>query len=312
MRLKTAAPKKSRSMAKKEVLKKKDIYTKDWIIAKSVPIIARYEAGILTIRGLHYQLVAIGMLNTMRHYKRVVNAMIIARRAGVVAYSSFSDHDRDMLGYTDSSATDVDAKISQAKGQLRAWMNTYSKNRWENQPWYPEVFIEKKALQGVFQSPCSSADVALGACKGYPSLTFLYDASKRFISARNEGKKCVIIYFGDYDPSGEDIPRSIEENMLEFGCKDILIHRVALNEKQVIEWDLPYAPVKEGDSRSANWKGLGQVELDAVEPTKLQGLCRDAIGKFFDQDLYDELKDREEEEGETYRKQLRYFVDNNL
>jgi len=217
-----------------------------------------------------------------------------------------------MLGWTDSKVTNVDDKIDQAKDQLKAWMTIYSKNRWENQPYYPEIFIEKKALQGVFQTPCRSADVALGACKGYPSLTFLYDASKRFLSAMSEGKKCVIIYFGDYDPSGEDIPRSIEENMLEFGCEGILVHRVALNKEQVLEWDLPYAPVKEGDSRSAKWEGLGQVELDAVEPNKLQGMCKVAIEKFFDQDLYDDLKEQEEEEGETYRRELRSYVDNSL
>lgn len=40
-------------------------------------------------------------------------------------------------------------------------------------------------------------------------------------------------------------------------------------EQQVIEWGLPPAPAKETDSRTANWDGLGQVELDAVKPEKL-------------------------------------------
>ena len=91
-------------------------------------------------------------------------------------------------------------------------MKNYFKNRWENQEYYPEVFIEKKALQGVFQNICRQYDVALGACKGYPSLTFLYESQLRFNSAIYNGKKPIIIYFGDYDPSGEDIPRSIYEN----------------------------------------------------------------------------------------------------
>jgi len=302
----------AKSKPKTPKVSKKDPFTKTWIIAQSLPIIKRYEAGVLTIRGLHYQLVAIGMTNTMRHYKRVVNAMIDARRGGLVRYESFSDHDREMLGYTNSEQTDLEAQIEKAKYQLRAWMNNYNKNRWENQPVYPEVFIEKKALQGVFQKPCAKMDVALGACKGYPSLTFLYDASKRFKQASLSGKRPVIIYFGDYDPSGEDIPRSIEENMLEFGVRNIEVRRIALKEEQVIEWELPPAPVKEGDSRSAKWEGLGQVELDAVDPNKLQRMCEDAINDVFHAKLYDELLELEEEETIEYKRSLRNFVDNSL
>lgn len=48
----------------------KDEFTRDWIIENSVEILSRYEPGVLTIRALHYQLVSIGMTNTLQHYKR--------------------------------------------------------------------------------------------------------------------------------------------------------------------------------------------------------------------------------------------------
>ena len=54
----------------------KDAYTKNWIIENSLEIIKGYDKGILTIRGLHYRLVANGMTNDDQHYKRVINAMI--------------------------------------------------------------------------------------------------------------------------------------------------------------------------------------------------------------------------------------------
>lgn len=43
----------------------KDEFTRDWIIENSVEILSRYEPGVLTIRALHYQLVSIGMTNTL-------------------------------------------------------------------------------------------------------------------------------------------------------------------------------------------------------------------------------------------------------
>ena len=174
-----------------------DEFNRQWITDNSIEIISRYEDGVLTLRGLHYQLVSIGMTNSTQHYKRVVAAMIKARREGIVSYDAFSDHDSEMIGSTEISETILSDEIQIGKEQIEAWMNNYAKNRWENQPYYVEVFIEKKALQGVFKKPCQNNEVALGACKGYPSLTFLNDTAKRFRDAYHEGKKLVIIYFGD-------------------------------------------------------------------------------------------------------------------
>lgn len=286
----------------------KDQFTREWITANAIDEIANYEPGVLTLRGLHYRLVSRGMTNSMQHYKRVVSAMITARWNGDVSFETFSDHDREMLGWTKADETDVDDKISEAKKQLKLWMESYFKNRWENQPIYPEVFIEKKALQGIFQKPCARLGVALGACKGYPSLTFLNDAATRFSHHARNGKKPVILYFGDYDPSGEDIPRAIAENLVKLGVPDIEIKRISLLEHQVIEWNLPPAPVKKTDSRTVNWDGLGQVELDAVEPSKLISMAENAINNVFDRDLFDSLMETEETERKQYQSELKQFV----
>ncbi len=286
----------------------KDIFTKKWIVEKSLEVVAQYDKGMLTLRALHYQLVGAGMTNTTLHYKRVVSAMIWARWEGLVDFDTFSDHEREMIGSTNFKETILDDEIAKGKEQIGLWMRNYSKNRWENQPYYPEVFIEKKALQGVFQSVCIRNDVALGACKGYPSLTFLNEATQRFAKTERNGKIPVILYFGDYDPSGEDIPRAIQENIAKLGCESIEVRRFALLHEQVVAWNLPHAPAKEGDSRTAKWDGLGQVELDAVRPEKLQKLCQEAIDSVFDRELFDLLEQREETERETYIDELREYV----
>lgn len=260
----------------------------------------------LTLRGLHYRLVSRGMHNTMTHYKRVISALTHARWEGMVDFDTFSDHDRDMTGMTNSDFTEYDDMVSQAKRQIKAWARNYKLNKWENQPVYPEVWIEKKALQGVFQTVCYDNDIGLGACKGYPSLTFLYEAYERF-TRQGEGKRKVILYFGDYDPSGEDIPRSVQENLGKMGV-EVEIHRILLNEAQVVEWGLPPAPVKPGDTRSVNWSGIGQVELDAIEPRQLQAICQEAIDTVFDSGKEVELNDREATEGDEFRAEMRGYL----
>ena len=286
----------------------KDGFDRQWITDNAIEICQQYDLGILTLRGLHYQLVSRGMTNSVQHYKRVVKAIIKARRDGIIAYAQFSDHDREMIGETNAEATDVNDAIEEGKDQICAWMEMYSKNRWENQPRYVELWIEKKALQGVFSPICKSNDIALCPCKGYPSLTFLHDAAGRFLDAVCRSQQPMIVYFGDHDPSGEDIPRSICKNLLcDFGA-DVDVQVIALTENQCLELDLPPAPVKTTDSRSAGFTGLGQIELDAVRPEILQQWAVKSIESNFDEDLYAELLDAESSEREQYQDALRKYT----
>ena len=279
-------------------------FTKNWILETGIPIIESYD-GSPTLRAVHYRLVAAGMTNDLKHYKKVVNAMIFARWEGLIGFDNFKDHDRETIGSTRFFETNVYDSSKEAKRQIKLWATSYSKNRWENQSYYPEIFIEKKALQGVFEKPCMIWNVALNPCKGYPSLTFLKDAKNRLEYALEKGKKPIILYFGDYDCSGENIPETIIANLNRMGLHDVELKRIALMEHQVIEWELPPAPTKESDTRSRNWDGLGQVELDAVDPKKIIELCIESIKEIFDHDLYDDLLKTEEIETTEFKDILR-------
>lgn len=290
----------------------RDEFTRDWILQKGVPIVKDYnrEGLDLTLRALHYRLVSAGMTNTTRHYKRVIAAMTYARWAGMVNFWEFKDHDRETIGSTDYEETNVENRVSTSMNMINHYISprSYNKNKWENQPNYVEIFIEKKALQGVFNKPCDNRGVALNPCKGYPSLTYLNDASDRFDEAISEGKNPIILYFGDYDPSGEDIPRSLKANLSRMGT-EVEVKRIALMEEQVLAWKLPPAPAKPTDSRTANWGGLGQVELDAVEPRKLVKLVDKAIDKVFDNKIYEALCETEAEERKTFVIRMKEEID---
>jgi len=284
----------------------RDEFTKSWITEHAQEILAQYSGGI-TLRQLHYRLVAIGMTNDINHYKRVINAMTDARWEGVVDMESFIDRERSMFGRTDADEKDVDDEIERGREQVKAWMESYHLERWSNQDNYVEVWIEKKALQGVFEGPCSRRSVGLAPCKGYPSITFIHEAKKRFEDAIDDGKEIHILYYGDYDPSGEDIPRSLEANLNRMGI-DLQVHHIALNPQQIREMGLPGVPPKQSDSRTRNWDGAGAVELDAVEPKTLEQMCLDSIDEYFDEDKYQELREREQEERAKYQKELKDFV----
>jgi len=282
-----------------------DGYGKKWILENALSIIEQYES--LTIRQLYYRLVSIGMPNSLNHYKRVVNAMTSARWDAVVEFDVFIDRERELSGTTEYYETSVENAIRQAERQITLWATSYSKNRWENQDYYVEVWIEKKALQGVFEPVCKENAVALAPCKGYPSLTFLNEAKWRFNEAIDNKKECVILYYGDYDPSGQDIPRSIEENLQKMGVCITIEHKM-LHPDQIELLNLPGVPPKASDSRTANWDGSSAVELDAVDPHTLANMCDRHINRYFDEDKYEELLEQEEIEKEEFIERMKEIV----
>lgn len=281
----------------------KDEFTNKWILENSKNILQYYSN--ITVRQLYYRLVTRGMTNDLNHYQRVVQTTSTARWNNEMRMDIFIDRERMMYGETKYKSWSIGSQIERGKMQIRAWMDAYEVEWWENQENYIEVWSEKKALQGVFEEECNNYNVGLACCKGYPSITFLFDASKRFKNVKD--KKIILLYFGDFDPSGMDIERTIKENVQRLGCA-VDIKRIALNKEQVLSMNLPGAPAKSTDTRTAKWNGGRVVELDAIEPNTLKQMCEQAINEHFNQDRFCMLKQREKQERLEYQKALKDFI----
>ena len=107
-----------------------------------------------------------------------------------------------------------------------------------------------------------------------------------------------LLYFGDFDPTGLDIPRNIKERLEEFGV-DFEFHRLAITDEQIKQHNIPPIPTKKTDSRTAGFvakHGDRAVELDALNPKVLQKLIDDSITQYLDKDLYDETLQEQEED----------------
>ncbi|OGZ78565.1 MAG: hypothetical protein A2360_04365 [Candidatus Staskawiczbacteria bacterium RIFOXYB1_FULL_32_11] len=176
--------------------------------------------------------------------------------------------------------------------------NSYKRNKWQGQENYVEVWLEKDALAGVFEPITRKYDLNLSIGRGYQSLSSLNDAVNRFPI----DKDIRILYFGDFDPTGLDIPRSAEENLNKhFGLYPIF-ERLALTEDDIAKYKLPPAPTKNTDSRAHAFvkeHGNITVELDALPPDVLTKRIEENIVKNLDmvqfmQDLNTEKREIEE------------------
>ncbi len=96
-----------------------------------------------------------------------------------------------------------------------------------------------------------------------------------------EERPCHIYHLGDWDPSGQDAARHIEQSLRELAPDvDLYFERIAVTEDQISDLDLPSRPTKSSDSRSVKWRGGESVELDAIHPDKLRQIVKRVIHRY--------------------------------
>jgi len=251
-------------------------------------IAARYVAQgyKLTVRQLYYALVAGGHIpNNPKEYGHIKDAVKNGRMAGLIDWDAIEDRTRYTRGNTHwTDPADILASVSVQ----------YMTDRRRTQPNYIECWIEKDALVGVLEPLARELDVPCLSCRGYSSTSAMREAALRF-KAEGEREGRYIIYAGDHDPSGLDIPRAIDEAMKTFGA-DVKVERIALTREQIDRYRPPVNPAKETDTRAAAYiKEHGQYswELDALEPQVLAGLYRDKVAELTDEGLLREAVESE-------------------
>ncbi|MBR0425867.1 MAG: hypothetical protein IJK01_07085 [Clostridia bacterium] len=253
----------------------------------------------LTLRQAYYQLVARGYIpNNEKSYKNIGNLINDGRLAGLIDWYSITDRTRNLRrnSHWDNPA-DV---IASAK-------YSYLLDKWEGQPNYVEVWVEKDALVDVVGQACRPLDVPYFSCRGYTSQSEMWTAAQRFIKQEDREQR-LIIHLGDHDPSGIDMTRDIQERLEMFGA-DVYVKRVALTMEQIEFYTPPPNPAKITDSRCEKYIakfGNESWELDALEPKIITDLIRDEVTAYRDDDIYREVSRKENRE----KTELQMLCDN--
>jgi hypothetical protein len=228
----------------------------------------------MTVRQVFYQLVARGVIEkTEEQYQgTVIRLMTEMRLDGSLPYSWVVDESRRVR------ITETYDSIQDALEQTAQF---YRRSALAQAPDYIEIWCEKDALAGVLWDVTSDYDVPLMVSRGMPSLTFLHASAQAIRNAAERDKKTFIYQFGDHDPSGVLIPKTIERRLDEMcerlDCPPPKVKRIALTEKQIKKHRLPTRPTKRnGNPHAAGFVGRS-VELDALPPRVLRDLVRKVI-----------------------------------
>lgn len=266
------------------------------LIKTANAIIAEYQAQRfdLTLRQLYYQFVARDIIpNTQKSYKNLGSIINDARLAGMIDWNTIVDRTRELrtLAHWDEPSDIIEACAQQ-----------FNLDRWRDQKYRPEVWIEKDALVGVFERVCRELDVPLFSCRGYTSQSEMWSAGQRLLKYRRTKQTPVIFHFGDHDPSGKDMSRDIADRLQLFTGRALNFTRLALNMDQVEKYGPPPNPAKITDSRANAYIaefGDESWELDALEPSVLEALVRESIDEVMDQNLMDEALREQEKHRDT-------------
>jgi hypothetical protein len=253
------------------------------ILNAAAAIIESYSTGV-TLRQLFYRLVAIEVLpNTRVAYQTLSRRTAQARRNG--SFPPLIDRTRTIHRF----------RTFTGPRAARQWLRRiYRRDRTEGQSHAIYLGIEKAGMVEQLESWFGDLGLPILALGGYTSQTYADEIVEDVLA---QERPAVLIYAGDFDPSGEDIQRDFLERT---DCFDAAL-RVALTAEQVEEYDLPEQMGKATDTRAGRFVErhgrLVQVELDALPPNVLQQLFSDAIARYWNDEAYDAVLAREADEG---------------
>lgn len=247
----------------------------------------------MTVRQVYYQLVARqAIANNRGQYQAVSTLLVDMRKSEEVPWDWIEDRNRRprhvaMWGSVEEIA--------------EAALRGYRRDVWADQPRYLEVWLEKDALSGIFEEELEPYGVTLNVGRGFDGWDSIKNAADRYAAWAEEG--ATILYFGDFDPSGEDMVRSLGERLGFFGPAPAIV-KCALTLADVRRYNLPTDFTKQSDSRRAGFVakyGDVSVELDALPTAVLRARLVELVEGQLDLDALAETRREEEADRARFR-----------
>ncbi len=250
----------------------------------------------MTVRQVYYQLVSRQVVeNTRGMYQAVSDLLVDARKEGIIPWAWIEDRLRRprRVPMWESLADYADIAV-----------NVYRRKVWTTPPAYFEVWLEKDALSGIVEDALVSYGVTCNVGRGYDGWGSIHNAGVRY---QDEPNVVTVLYFGDFDLSGEDMVRSLHER-LRFFWDGVEIVKCALGYEDIAQYNLPPDFTKTTDTRSAAFVekfGNVAVELDALPVDVLQARLIREVEARMDLDALAAVHTAEEEDRSRLRDILR-------
>jgi len=222
----------------------------------------------ITGRGVGYKLFAATLISSMEEseMQRVYRLLRVARERGDIPWEWIVDETREL---------EICASWADPAAFVRTVSRAYRRDFWQHQPQRVLIVSEKGTVRGVLAPVLEELGVGFRVMHGFSSATAVYD-----IAQDCDGRPLIILYIGDYDPSGMFMSEvDLPERLAKYDGNHVQVRRIALTQAH---HSLPWFPAsdKKRDTRYP-WfvRNYGDRcwELDALDPNDLRALVRKAI-----------------------------------
>jgi hypothetical protein len=300
----------------------------------------------LTLRGLFYILVSKNIIpNTVNAYKRL--SAILAEARYNSDFPWYLLHDLTRKFYYLETTTNYPTRILTTE-EIRKIIEDYIKNYtnvsvnpWDDQKYRIIIIVEKEALGDLItrfiEEVWGYGIYQIRVIRGYDSATDLHNLANA-INYIPDYQIPIILQFGDFDPSGEDIVRDFKERLIMLSHrKNIIFEKVAVTIDQIASLQLPCKPenaeelekmrrdprynnyikrLKEEAEKNEIVKRLIEiygsseirVELDALVALKADNfkqILKKAIEKYFDINIYNTVTQKKIQEFKELAEKIR-------
>ena len=222
----------------------------------------------ITDRGVGYKLFAASLISSMEQseMQRVYRLLKVAREQGDIPWEWIVDETREL---------EICSSWADPAAFVRTVSRAYRRDFWLQQPQRVLVVSEKGTVRGVLAPVLNQYGVGFRVMHGFSSATAVYD-----IAQDSDGRPLIILYVGDYDPSGMYMSEcDLPERLAKYDGDHVQVKRIALTQAH---HGLPsfLASDKKNDPRY-QWfvRNYGRRcwELDALDPNDLRTLVKEAI-----------------------------------
>src|SRR5262245_57527538 len=157
-----------------------------------------------------------------------------------------------------------------------AWARSYRLDFWNDQPARVEVWSEKGTIRGVLQPVLDEYGVGFRVMHGFASATAVYD-----VAQDDDGRPLVVLYVGDYDPSGMYMSeRDLPDRLEKYDGGHVELRRIALKREHTSGL-LSFPATEKKKDKRYKWfvqnYGKRCWELDALDPNALRSLVEAEI-----------------------------------
>ncbi|MCE9613104.1 MAG: hypothetical protein K8T26_02435 [Lentisphaerae bacterium] len=234
----------------------------------------------VSLRWVCYRLLQDGMLSSKDDFESFKGLSARARKAfwnGWTPDTLADDTRRAVVrGQGDGSTEDWIRRV--AEYGVRCELDC-----WAEQPAYVECWFEAAAMQGQFEHYLQH--VTLRPFKGDASIHYKWTIATDLerLARRYPGKPIVILYFGDLDAKGLQIPKSAARDIRKWCSVEFRFVRAGLNPEHPAHYQIP-----------ANIERPGCWQWEALDDQSARQLILDCVSEFADLSLLDDVQQRQD------------------